>query len=97
MKRPIDLRKKSDGRHRANKWWKASAWDSMVRGTSSLPGGIAAWLPSVCFILISAHLEARKSAAGGHASEEVRKLMAEDVHARLEAAGSVQAGGYELE
>eukprot|EP00965_Chrysotila_dentata_P141295 4670221-Pleurochrysis_carterae.AAC.1 len=27
--RPIDLRKKDDGRHRAEKWWRASTWDAM--------------------------------------------------------------------
>eukprot|EP00965_Chrysotila_dentata_P123882 4094584-Pleurochrysis_carterae.AAC.1 len=71
MKRPIDLRKQSDGRQRAEKWWRASTWDGMVRGSAPLPGGIAAWLPSVCFILLEVHVEARRvAAAGGQISEE---------------------------
>eukprot|EP00965_Chrysotila_dentata_P083067 2740361-Pleurochrysis_carterae.AAC.1 len=48
----------------------------MVAGGVSLPGGIAAWLPSVCFIIISCHLEARRlTKQGKRVSPEVEAFV----------------------
>eukprot|EP00965_Chrysotila_dentata_P249229 6208792-Pleurochrysis_carterae.AAC.1 len=95
MKRPIDLRKKSDGRQRAEKWWRASTWDDMVRGSATLPGGIAAWLPSVCFIIMDAHLEARR-VHGGRLSDEVRKLLPDEGPSK-KGGGEGARGGFDIE
>eukprot|EP00965_Chrysotila_dentata_P227468 6196037-Pleurochrysis_carterae.AAC.1 len=66
----------------------------MVHGSANLPGGIAAWLPSVCFILMEAHLEARRVAAGGgQLSEEVRKLLPE----KGAPGGQAEDEGFDLE
>eukprot|EP00965_Chrysotila_dentata_P200795 6180183-Pleurochrysis_carterae.AAC.1 len=108
MKRPIDLRKKDDGRHRAEKWWRASTWDGMVQGTPTIPGGISAWLPTVCFIVIESHLEARRAASRtGKYSSEVDNLRKHDAEQQQQqsrgAAGAARAGtsaepgGYTLE
>eukprot|EP00965_Chrysotila_dentata_P247947 6208049-Pleurochrysis_carterae.AAC.1 len=56
----------------------------MASGCDSLPGGIAAWLPSVCFILIEAHKEARQAATASRSqrlSPEAKHLQDADVEA----------------
>ena len=60
MKVPIDLRKKGDGRVRGEKWWRASVWDGLVKGSDARPGGLPAWLPTVVFIILHSHVEGRK-------------------------------------
>ena len=64
---PIDLRKKGDGRVKGDKWWRASVWDSLVKGSDARPGGIAAWLPTVVFIVLNSHVQSR--AAGCRTDE----------------------------
>eukprot|EP00965_Chrysotila_dentata_P100830 3330527-Pleurochrysis_carterae.AAC.1 len=49
----------------------------MVQGTAGLPGGISAWLPTVCFIIIDSYLEARSQAK---LSEEVAALRQKDLN-----------------
>eukprot|EP00965_Chrysotila_dentata_P218875 6190818-Pleurochrysis_carterae.AAC.1 len=71
----------------------------MVSGCDSLPGGIAAWLPSVCFILIEAHKEARQAATASRSqrlSPEAKHLQDADVQAadaRASGKGSEGQGG----
>eukprot|EP00965_Chrysotila_dentata_P023681 784776-Pleurochrysis_carterae.AAC.1 len=75
----------------------------MVQGSSSLPGGIAAWLPSVCFIIIESHLQARREALRtGRYSDEVNLLRQMDKRSSSSenstgVAGSSGAACYEFE
>eukprot|EP00965_Chrysotila_dentata_P109114 3605502-Pleurochrysis_carterae.AAC.1 len=73
---------------RAEKWWRASTWDTMVRGSATLPGGIAAWLPALCFMILDAHLEARRVRSGGQLSNEVRRHMPESAPSSSSAAST---------
>eukprot|EP00965_Chrysotila_dentata_P254371 6211845-Pleurochrysis_carterae.AAC.3 len=56
---PIDVRKKEGGRVKADKWFRASAWDALVQGTNSLPAEFSVWLPTACFILIDIRQDMR--------------------------------------
>eukprot|EP00965_Chrysotila_dentata_P065601 2173730-Pleurochrysis_carterae.AAC.1 len=96
LRRPIDLGKKDDGRHRAEKWWRASTRDSMVQGTSNLPGSMSAWLPTVCFIIIDSYLEARKEARRFAEVDSLRQLDA-DASAAASTAASGSGGAYSME
>eukprot|EP00965_Chrysotila_dentata_P059736 1981598-Pleurochrysis_carterae.AAC.1 len=68
----------------------------MVQGTAGLPGGISAWLPTACFIIINAHLEARIQASRtGKSSDEVSSLRQRDLDAQA-AAASVGASSSDM-
>eukprot|EP00965_Chrysotila_dentata_P208704 6184851-Pleurochrysis_carterae.AAC.1 len=102
LKRPIDLRKKGEGRLRADKWWRASTWDSMVEGCQTLPGGLAAWLPSVCLIIIACHMQARQSAAAGSGKLTSELALHTDEDGSNGSCGgggssTAQSAGYQME
>eukprot|EP00965_Chrysotila_dentata_P123656 4087861-Pleurochrysis_carterae.AAC.1 len=71
----------------------------MVAGCVGVFGGIAAWLPSVCFILISCHLEARQAAQQGKPlSKEVDAHLDETAARKEQGNGKAKAsGGYEVD
>ena len=74
----IDLRKKTDGRQRSDKWWRASVWDCLVAGTQKRPGGLAAWLPTVIFIILHSHVTGRAQVS---CAEEIAQHKPEKVAA----------------
>ena len=61
--KPIDLRKKQNGRVKADAWFKGSDWDELVEGSNRIPGGVSAWFP--CFVLLIADCQAETRAGGG--------------------------------
>ena len=64
---PIDLAKKETGRNKAERWFKGSVWDELVRGGRRAPGGMAPWLASLALLIADCHDDARKG-GGRHSS-----------------------------
>lgn len=46
----LDCQLKSDGRS-GTAWFKASQWNEACRGSDKVPGGLAAWMPSLLFYI----------------------------------------------
>ena len=67
MGAPIDLAKKETGRAKAERWWKGSMWDELVRGGPVAPGGLAPWVSSFALLIADCHEDARKG-GGKHSS-----------------------------
>jgi hypothetical protein len=67
MGAPINLAKKDTGRAKAERWWKGSMWDELVRGGLIAPGGLAAWVSSFALMIADCHEDARQG-GGKHSS-----------------------------
>ena len=68
---PINLAKKETGRAKAERWWKASTWDDLVRGGSMAKGGLAPWASSWALLIADSHEDAR--AGGGRHSATIAR------------------------
>ena len=56
----LDCKLKSDGRS-GTAWFKASQWNEACRGSQKVPGGLAAWMPSLLFFIGEDFLDKQSS------------------------------------
>ena len=75
MGAPINLAKKETGRSKAERWWKGSTWDELVRGGTVAKGGMAPWVASLALLIGDCHEDAR-AGGGRHRSSLLPKATA---------------------
>ena len=72
----LDTRKKEDGRAKADRWWKASVWDSLVMGSNKFPGGLRNWYPCLVLLIIDCYRDVREHGGEHTAAENVAAAAA---------------------